>query len=135
MLLGLWALIRFPDVLAESGPRYPGWIFLVQVAVFTTVGAFLYLAGHRDRRAELLGLMFLIIAGAYSGTPLVRLATEGQGLEASAAAALAALLLVSYIPALGSELAGILPRIRGAQPAERCGESCGRRASSSERSS
>jgi hypothetical protein len=115
---GLWALVRFPAVLVESQGRYPGWIFLVQVAAFGTVGLFLYLAG-RDRRAELLGLIFLIIAAAYSGRPLMRLASEGAGVDAVAAGVLVAVQLLVFTPALGWELAGILPKLRGREPGER----------------
>src|SRR5580765_127708 len=99
VLAGLGVALTQPLRHAATAPGFPLWIFVLQVAVFGSVGIWLILGGHADRRSQVLGGFYLLVANAFSGV-LLRIGLRSiEGPARWALDALSALALESFLPA------------------------------------
>lgn len=94
-----------------AGPRFPLWIFLLQVLDFGAVAAWLILGGRADERSKLLGGFYLLIGSAFAGA-LLRLELASPAIPLKPLfAALSALPLEAFLPALLWRFLDGFPRV------------------------
>jgi hypothetical protein len=95
-----------------TGPPspFPGWVYLITMAVYVTVAGTLLLGGRRDSRAILLGGAFALTASMSADRGLVRVAAQAPALLAHPSAILASLDPGAFRPLLVWMFACAFPR-------------------------
>jgi hypothetical protein len=94
-----------------AGPKFPLWIFLLQVLDFGAVAAWLILGGRTDERSKLLGGFYLLVGSAFSGA-LLRLEIASPHVPLRPLFAVASSLpLEAFLPALLWRFLDGFPRV------------------------
>lgn len=99
----------WPAAPSRDSP-FPAWIYLITLLAFAVAGATLLLGGRRDRRALLLGGIFVLVASMAADRPLARLELHGPSALAYVAGVLRELEPGAFRPLLVWMFARTFPR-------------------------
>src|SRR6185295_7015022 len=83
---GIWVLIVLASLkiltalpifavatlLPDADSPFPSWVYASHLTVFAVFGLALLAGGRRDRRAQLLGAVFVLAASLFANRPLER---------------------------------------------------------------
>jgi eukaryotic-like serine/threonine-protein kinase len=111
-LLGLVILARISLGRVAEVTTFPAWILVMLVVVFGGVGAWLVAAGHRDRRAQLLGGYFLLSSAMFTARVVAARTADVLAILTPIAAVLASTRPESFLPLLLWSFAREFPKGR-----------------------
>ena len=100
----------YSTVTGGPGSPFPPWVYLTSLIVYLTLGGILILGGRRDRRATMLGGVFLLTASMAANRALAGNGTQPVDLIARASAVLGSLDPGAFRPLFMWMFAAAFPR-------------------------
>lgn len=110
VIAGLMAWVAVPAGAGAPPASFPPWLHVTHLLVFAASGVLLVTGGRRDRRARLLGTIFVLFASMFADPLLFRAAPFLTGRMVSSARWLFAMQPVAFLPLVQWLFADGFPR-------------------------